>query len=62
MTIGGIQPAQEVKVTVQLLKRLEIEAGAYALRIPTAYFIKFGNNNAEEGAKVNVGIPKQEMS
>jgi hypothetical protein len=48
-------------VTVQLLKRLEIEAGAYALRIPTSYFVKYGNNS-EEGAKINVGISNQELA
>ena len=34
---------QEVIVSLQIIKKLEIEAGAYYLRIPTAYFIKFGN-------------------
>jgi len=43
MTIGGIQPMQEVTVKIQIIKKIEIEAGAYALRIPTSYFIKFGN-------------------
>ena len=43
MNIGGIQPAQEVKVTVTLLKHLEIEAGAYCLRVPTSYFLKSGS-------------------
>jgi hypothetical protein len=43
MTIGGIQPMQEVIVSLQIIKKLDIEAGAYSLRIPTAYFIKFGN-------------------
>lgn len=49
MQIGGIQPMQEVLVTVQLIKRLEIEAGSYTLRIPTSYFIKYGNNNTDIG-------------
>lgn len=52
MTIGGIHPAQEVKVRVQLIKQLEIEAGSFCLRVPTSYFIKYGNNS-EEGAHVN---------
>ena len=34
---------QEVTVSLQIIKKLDIEAGAYSLRIPTAYFIKFGN-------------------
>ena len=34
---------QEVTVKIQIIKKIEIEAGAYALRIPTSYFIKFGN-------------------
>ena len=57
MTIGGIQPAQEVTVKIQLIKKLEIEAGAYALRIPTAYFIKFGN----EKIGINKGIKESEL-
>ena len=56
MSIGGIQPAQEVNVRIQLLKHLEIEAGAYCLRVPTSYFIKFGNA-AEGGPQVNIGVP-----
>lgn len=59
MTVGGIQPAQEVKVTIVMIKKLEIEAGAYCLRIPTTYFIKYGN--ASTGAQVNVGIPAKEV-
>ncbi len=34
MTVGGIQPQQEVSVTVQILQVLEVESGAYQLRIP----------------------------
>lgn len=37
---------------LQFLRRLEIEAGAYCLRIPMTYFIKY-----ENAAKVNVGVP-----
>ncbi|CDW87105.1 UNKNOWN [Stylonychia lemnae] len=44
MTIGGINTQQEVKVNVQMIKHLEIEAGAYCLRIPTSYFIKSYND------------------
>ena len=51
MTIGGIQPAQEVTVSVVLLKQLEIDAGAYCLRIPTAYIMKYG-----QGPSINEGI------
>ena len=43
MNIGGIQPGQEVKVRLQFLRLLEIEAGAYCLRIPMTYFIKYQN-------------------
>ena len=57
MTIGGIQPMQEVTVKLQLIKKLEIEAGAYALRIPTPYFIKFGN----EKIGINKGIKESEL-
>ena len=41
MTVGGIQPQQEVSVTVQVLQVLEVENGAYQLRIPQSYFVKF---------------------
>ena len=34
MTVGGIQPAQEVTVTITILQVLEVECGAYQLRIP----------------------------
>ena len=40
MTLGGINPDQEVKVTLQFIKQLEIEGGAYCLRLPTSYFIR----------------------
>lgn len=42
MTIGGIQPMQEVTVKLQIIKKLNIEEGSFALRIPAAYFINFG--------------------
>jgi hypothetical protein len=57
MTIGGIQPAQEVKVHLQFLRRLDIEAGAYCLRIPTTYFIKY-----ENAAQVNLGVPGTQVN
>ncbi|CDW82813.1 UNKNOWN [Stylonychia lemnae] len=44
MTIGGINSQQEVKVNIQMIKHLQIEAGAYCLRIPTSYFIKSYND------------------
>ena len=55
MTIGGVQTGQEVVVRVGLIKQLEVEAGSYCLRVPTSYFIKYGNSNAE-GPQVNVGM------
>ncbi len=57
MIIGGIQPMQEVTVTLQLIKKLEVEAGAYALRIPTTYFIKYGKNDKND---VNKDIKEDE--
>jgi hypothetical protein len=36
---------------------LEIEAGAYCLRVPTAYFIKNGNAQA---AQINMGVAAKE--
>ena len=60
MTIGGIQPMQEVTVKLTLLKKIEIEAGAYALRIPTSYFIKYGNAN-KEGPQINTNIAAKEI-
>jgi hypothetical protein len=34
---------QEVTVKLQIIKKLNIEDGSFALRIPAAYFINFGN-------------------
>ncbi len=45
MTVGGIQPQQEVSVTVQILQVLEVESGAYQLRIPQSYFVKYDSAN-----------------
>ena len=33
---------QEVTVKLQIIKKLNIEEGSFALRIPAAYFINFG--------------------
>jgi hypothetical protein len=41
MTVGGIQSGQEVAVTVKLLQVLEVENGAYYLRIPLSFFVKY---------------------
>ena len=46
MKVGGIQPAQEVTVTLTLLKILEVEAGAYCLKVPAAYFLR-GKDDSE---------------
>ncbi len=45
MTVGGIQPQQEVSVTVQILQVLEVESGAYQLRVPQSYFVKYDSAN-----------------
>jgi hypothetical protein len=45
MTVGGIQPMQEVTVNLQLINKLDIEKGSFALRIPSCYFINFDDNN-----------------
>jgi hypothetical protein len=47
MTVGGIQPSQEVTVTVQLLQVLEVENGAYYLRIPLSFFVKYESSGGE---------------
>ena len=52
ITIGGIQPAQEVTARYQFLRRLDIKVGAFCLRIPMTYFIKY-----ENAAQVNLGVP-----
>ena len=52
MNIGGIQPGQEVTVRLQIIRLLDIEAGAYCLRIPMTYFIKY-----ENAAQVNLAVP-----
>ena len=49
---------QEVKVTIQLIKQLEVEAGAYTLRIPTTFFIKYGQPPEEA---VNAGISAKDI-
>ena len=48
MTVGGIQPGQEVTVTVQLLQILEVENGAYYLRIPLSFFVKYDCSDGEK--------------
>lgn len=48
MTIGGIQSMQEVTVKLQIIKKLSIEEGSFALRIPVTYFINFGNGLSAE--------------
>eukprot|EP00347_Sterkiella_histriomuscorum_P005979 403354535 len=52
MTIGGINPDQQVKVTLEFIKQLEIEGGAYCLRMPTSYFIKTYGEVSENGVKI----------
>eukprot|EP00347_Sterkiella_histriomuscorum_P014103 403362158 len=52
MTIGGINPEQKVKVTLEFIKQLEIEGGAYCLRIPTSYFIKTYGEVSELGMRI----------
>lgn len=47
MTVGGIQPTQEVTVTVQVLQVLEVENGAYYLRIPLSFFVKYEGSAGE---------------
>jgi hypothetical protein len=48
MTVGGIQPSQEVTVTVQLLQVLEVENCAYYLRIPHSLFVKYDTSSGEK--------------
>jgi len=45
MNVGGIQAFQEVTVTITLLKILEVEAGAYCLKVPSACII----SSSEDG-------------
>ena len=47
MTVGGIQSGQEVAVTVKLLQVLEVENGAYYLRIPLSFFVKYESSGGE---------------
>jgi hypothetical protein len=46
MTVAGIQPAQEVIVTITVLQVLEVECGAYLLRIPHCFFVKYDNSES----------------
>ena len=41
---------------LQFLERLEVEAGAYCIRIPMTYFIKY-----ENAAQVNAGVPESKV-
>jgi hypothetical protein len=47
-----------VTVRLQFLRRLDIEAGAYCLRIPMTYFIKYENaiqvNLGESGTQAEI--------
>ena len=45
MNVGGIQASQEVTVTITLLKILEVEAGAYCLKVPAACIL----SSSEDG-------------
>lgn len=49
MKVGGIQPAQEVAVSLTLLKLLEVESGAYCLRVPAAYFLRSSDDTSVRG-------------
>jgi hypothetical protein len=44
MTVGGIKPDQEVIVTITVLQVLEVECGAYQLRIPQCFFVKYDSS------------------
>jgi hypothetical protein len=44
--VGGIQPAQEIIVTITVLQVLEVECGAYQLRIPQCFFVKYDNSES----------------
>ncbi len=48
MTVGGIQPAQEVTVTITVLQVLEVECGAYQLRIPQCFFVKYDSSESAQ--------------
>lgn len=48
LTVGNVLPQQEVEVTVQVHKLLDVENGAYCLRIPTSYFPRYGYPNNSE--------------
>jgi hypothetical protein len=36
--IGNILPSEEVIVSIQMIKSIEIEGGAYCVRLPLTYF------------------------
>ncbi len=42
--VGNILPGQEVKIELELLRTLEVEGGAYCIRIPMTYFPKYGSS------------------
>jgi hypothetical protein len=45
ITLGNLQPQQRANITVKLVKTIEKENDYYALRIPTSYFTRFGEEN-----------------
>jgi hypothetical protein len=42
--VGNILPNQIATIKIVMIKKLDIEGGAYALRIPTSYFPKYDNS------------------
>jgi hypothetical protein len=41
INVGNILPGQEATITIQMLQSIEIEGGAYCLRIPLTYFPRY---------------------
>lgn len=64
MKVEGIQPGEEVSVTVSLLKVLEVEKGAYCLKVLAACILKssediFRRNDIQCSLRVEVNTQEK---
>lgn len=54
INVGNILPSQEVSITLQVIKSLDIEGGAYCMRIPTSYWPRYAPDLAKGGESLGV--------
>jgi len=41
INVGGVAPGEVVTVSIKMIRNVEIEGGAYCLRLPLTYFPRF---------------------